>query len=221
MMRLRNATEYDVEKMLKLKSQLMLPPTASSMSRGGFLLGSSQEQYLFFIQHAVVLVLEDSRLNDAIAGFAIGLPNETLRRTDVWKRRESIQWKDLSAQKIEEFRLCYVEQLAILPRVIYKLYAPALAFAIAKKLFDQHDFLLTTVVHKPVQNLASLALLERIGARLIGFVEEDYHQVGRITSAIYCTERSTYRARMENPSGHQRLVSRLLRTIENLTREEV
>ncbi len=215
-MRLRKALEGDVESIVKLKSQLRLPATASDMSCGGFLLGSSEEQYLFFIQHARVLVLEDCRTS-ALAGFAIGLPDETLRRTDLWQRRESIQWKRPIAQKFEEFRLSYVEQLAIFPQAAYKLYAAALGIALVKMLFERHDFAFATVVDKPVQNLAARSLLAWIGAQQMGLVEEDYPQVGRITSAVYCLDRATYRLRIEEPEGRLPIADRVLRTIETLS----
>lgn len=216
MMRLRSATEHDVEQMLQLKSQLRLPVTASNMSRGGFLLGSSQQQYLWFIQHARVLVLEDCRLN-TIAGFAIGLPDHILRQTDLWQRKENIRWKEPTHKKLDKFRLGYIEQLAVFPQASYRLYAPALALALAKRLFEQHDFLFTTIVRQPVQNLASLQLLERIGARSMGFIEEDYPQVGRITSEVYSIDRLTYKLRVEEPIQCLPVATRLLRTVDNLT----
>lgn len=219
MMRLREATQHDVEQMLKLKSKLRLLATASDLSRGGFLLGSSPEQYLFFIQHALVLVLEDCCLN-TIAGFAIGLPDETLRQTDLWQRQKNIQWQEPIEKKLAELRLGYIEQLAVLPQASYRLYAPALALAVVKRLFEQHDFLFTTVVRKPVQNLASLQLLKRIGARQMGLIEEDYPDVGRITSAVYSINQIIYKQRVETPNQHLPLANRLLRTIDSLTNRD-
>lgn len=218
-MRLRFATEDDVEQMLSIKSQLILPETAIDMSRGGFLEESTREEYLFFIQQGYVLLLEDLRLN-APVGFIIGIPNETLHRTPLWDMRESVQWNDpTTAQKILESKVSYLEQIAVLPSKAYKLYAPALAVAMGKILFDQHQFVLAALVHKPMENLASRSLLEWLGGRKIGEIEQEHSSMGQFSRAIYCVEESIFRLHVEDPSQRSRLAVKVQHMIDNLTQK--
>ena len=58
-MKLRFATEGDVEQIQAIKSQLIVPATVTDMNRGGFLREPNRDEYLFFIQNAHVVVLED------------------------------------------------------------------------------------------------------------------------------------------------------------------
>ncbi|BAY42785.1 hypothetical protein SAMD00079811_03630 [Scytonema sp. HK-05] len=217
-MRLRFATEDDVEQMLSIKSQLILPATATDMNRGGFIEESNREEYLFFIQQAYVLVLEDLRLN-APVGFTIGIPNETLHRTPLWDMRKSVQWNDPTAEKILESKVSYCEQIAVLPSKAYKLYAPALALAMAKILFDQHQFILAGLVHKPMENLASKSLLEWLGGRKIGEIEQEHSSMGQFSRAIYCIEESIFRLKFEDPGQRSRLAVKVQHMIDNLTQK--
>lgn len=220
-MRLRFATEDDVEQMLSINSQLILPETATDMNRGGFFEfeESNREEYLFFIQQAYVLVLEDLRLN-APVGFTIGIPNETLLRTPLWDMRKSVQWNDpTSAQKILESKVSYCEHIAVLPSKAYKLYAPALALAMAKILFDQHQFILAGLAHKPMENLASRSLLEWLGGQKIGEIEQEHSSMGQFSRAIYCIEESIFRLKFEDSSGRSRLAVKVQHIIDNLTQK--
>ncbi len=199
MIKLRFAREDDLEQILSIKSKLTLSSNNNDISRGGFLLGSTWEQYLFFVQKALVIVLEDVERH-TLAGFAIGIPDQILRHTDLWQRKDNIQWLDPARENLENFKLGYFEQLAILPVPAYRFYAPNLALAMVKVLFDQHDYILTTVVYKPVQNLASISLLQKIGAQCLGYIEEEYPVIGRITSQIYCFDHIAFKHfKIENP----------------------
>ncbi len=173
--------------MLAVKARLVLQPAdpAGSSPRGGFLLGSSPEQYAFFIRHASVFVLEDVAENQ-IAGFAVTLPDEVLRATGLWARRRLIEWRAGAWDEIERGRVGYFEQLAVLPERRYKIYAPALALAALKALLDTgHEHLFATVVREPVHNRASLRMLEAIGAHRVGQIDESYEEAGQILSDVY------------------------------------
>src|SRR5262245_41557001 len=86
--RLRRATPADVATLVDIKRQLMIGPGTAELSRGGFLLGSSAEQYARFIDEANVLLLEgDGRA----LGFAVTFPDALLRKSDLWQRREHIR----------------------------------------------------------------------------------------------------------------------------------
>src|SRR6185436_8571307 len=133
------ATPADVATLVAIKRQLMIVPSpgpgTADLSRGGFLLGSSAEQYAYFIEQANVLLLEgDGRP----LGFAVTFPDELLRKSDLWTRREHINFDaalgdspDDAALMVEILsgRIGYFEQLALLPIPSLRLYAPAFALA--------------------------------------------------------------------------------------------
>lgn len=192
--RVRPATLDDVEAIFAVKRDLMITPgtQAMAMSRGGFLLGSSREQYASFITNASVLVLE---AGGRVQGFSVTLPDEVLRKSDLWTRREQIDWQESLGSSPEDAslfadlltgRIGYFEQLALLPFAPLRIYAPAFALCAALDLARSgHRHIFTTVVAGPVANPAPLPLLRIIGARRLGRIREEYPDVGAILSDIY------------------------------------
>lgn len=180
---LRAATAADVEPMLSVKRELAIRPEGEAPG-GGFLLGSSREQYAFLVEHAQVTVLEEAP--GRLAGFAVALPDAVLRATELWARRESIRWEAASPEALEGARVAYFDQLAVRPPPRCRTYAPALAVAALARLAESgHEHLFATVVREPVRNRASLPLLEAVGARKVGEIEEEYEGVGRVLSEVY------------------------------------
>lgn len=180
--RIRRATQADAEAILAVKRALALPPDAREATRGGFLLGASLEHYRALIDAADVWVLTGT--DGAVAGFAVLLPEHVLRASELWERRAAIRWEVPSGWTPPEHRVCYFDQLAVLPHA--RVRAPELALAALRGAVQSgHRHLFATVVAHPVQNTASLALLRALGARRVGSVEEEYPQVGRIVSDLY------------------------------------
>lgn len=181
-MRVRRAGPGDVEGMLAVKRALALAPDAREAPRGGFLLGATREGYLRFVEHALAWVLEGA---EGVAGFAILVPDPLLRASDLWARREGIRWSGEGAEmRLEEERVCYFEQLAVLPAA--RLHAGTLAMAALRGARETgHAHLFATVVAQPVRNTASLPLLRAIGARRVGSLDEEYEGVGRIVSDLW------------------------------------
>jgi hypothetical protein len=180
--RIRRATHDDAEAILAVKRALALPADAREAPRGGFLLGASLEGYRALIDAADVWVLNDT--SGAVAGFAVLLPEAVLRASELWTRREAIQWDAPGGWVLPEDRVCYFDQLAILPEA--RMRAPELALtALRGAVRGGHEHLFATVVAHPVQNTASLALLRALGARRVGSVDEAYEGVGRIVSDLY------------------------------------
>lgn len=193
-LRLRPGAPGDGAAMLAIKQRLrMLPdPGGDASSRGGFLLGSTAAQYEAMIEGAQVDVLVDG---GELVGFVTALPDPALRRSDVWARRGQIALGDdlgpggLSA--VEDLRLGYVDQLALLPDPRYRLCAPALAWRALTRLFaDGSELVFTTVVAWPVRNLVTRPLLAAIGAIRLGAIDERYPEVGAITSDVFCITRA-------------------------------
>lgn len=182
-MKIRPARPDDVDGMLRIKRELKLDPTGGAPG-GGFLLGATREQYEFLVANAQVLALAGD--DGALGGFTIALPDAVLRATDVWSRRRSIAWGDGNWDALEDARVAYLDQLAVLPSRRHRTYAPALALAALERLVaTRHQHLFATVVRKPVINLTSPPLLHAIGAARVGTIDEEYPEVGRVLSDVY------------------------------------
>ncbi len=117
--RLRRAQNGDEAAFYRVKKNLPMPVSNETAS-GGFLLGTNVETYRFFIENAFVNVLET---NGEIVGFAVVLPDGLLRNSDLWKRKDEIEWAAGEPGDLIEKKLCYFEQLAVLPGAANRLYA--------------------------------------------------------------------------------------------------
>ena len=178
-MRLRRARPEDVPGLLAVKAALPLRDGA----QGGFLLGASAEAYAGLVAHAHVLVLERG---GEVQGFAAALPDPVLRASELWARRDRIRFDELHPATLEGARLGYFDQLAVLPERGLTRLAPVLGFAALTALLDdgcRHVF--ATTLREPARNGAALSLLEAVGARPAGEVEETYPGVGRTISTVH------------------------------------
>lgn len=227
--RIRRATRADVDSLVAVKRALMIPPGTEALSHGGFLLGSSREQYEFFVENANVLVLEAREAEGADArllGFAVTLPDPLLRKSELWARAAAIEWApdgittgmpDLA--EILASRIGYFEQLAFLRFPGVRMYAPAFALAAALDLAETgHQHIFMTVVSAPIANLAPLPFLRILGAERIGRIAEEYPEVGRITSDLYHldTRRWNYGVGADSPLFRLReRVTQTLTTLRN------
>lgn len=201
--RIRRATQADAEAILAVKRALALPPDAREAPRGGFLLGASLQGYRALIDAADVWVLQG--MDDAVAGFAVLLPEPVLRASELWSRREAIRWEAPSGWTPPEDGVCYFDQLAILPQA--RMRAPEMALtALRAAVQSGHQHLFATVVTHPVQNTASLPLLRALGARRAGRVDEEYEGVGRIVSDVYHAPISGVYGRLEKTRAGRRAV---------------
>ena len=158
-----------------------------STSTGGFLLGTDPETYQQYIESSICQVAE---INGKVVGFAIILPDEILRKSEVWMKRNSVQWT-IDLQKYEEQKLCFFEQFAFLPG--NKKSAVLLGYHITKHAFDKgFESLFTTTVNKPVVNLAALPFIHAVDGIFAGKIDEVYPFIGEIKSDIYVIEASKF-----------------------------
>lgn len=214
-LRLRPAALADADAMLAIKQRLRMHPDpgGAESSRGGFLLGSSRAEYEALISGAQVDVLQDG---EDVVGFVTALPDAALRRSPLWQRRAQIAWGGLGEAELaalEGLRLGYVDQLAVLPDPKYRLCAPALGFRALARLFDAGcDLVFATVVARPVRNLVTRPLLAAVGAVQLGALEEEYPEVGAITSDVFCVTRASLQdeRRQARLAALQRWTARLL-----------
>jgi hypothetical protein len=178
-LRLRRARPDDAAGLMAVKAALPL----RDAGRGGFLLGSSEAGYRGLVAAAHVLVLERS---NRVEGFAVALPDGVLRASPLWARRAAIRFDALDPLTLETARLGYFDQLAVLPEPRLARWAPVLGFAALSALLEdgcEHVFATTLV--QPSRNDAALSLLQALGARPAGEVEEIYDGVGPVLSAVH------------------------------------
>lgn len=192
-LRLRPGEPGDAEAMLAIKRRLKMRPDPgddAQSSRGGFLLGSTRTQYEALIAGAQVDVLLDGA---AVVGFVTALPDAALRQSDLWLRRGQIAGGLGAAEvaALEALQLGFLDQLALLPDPKYRLCAPALAYrAVTRLIGGGCELVFTTVVARPVRNLVTRPLLAAVGAIQLGSIEEQYPEVGAITSDVFCITRA-------------------------------
>ncbi len=193
-MLLRRARAEDAPALLAVKHVLRLSPNEQPQ-QGGFLLGTSLEQYQYFIMHDWVLVAEDAA---GIAGFAVVLAYETFAKSEVWRKREAVRFSvpDLAFAS----RLAYFEQLAFLPGRPGRTYAKYVSFLSVQYALEQHGGVLTTVVRRPFHNRAVLPFLSVTGFQHVGEIDEDYPAVGRILSDVFYLAKTDFLRRLETPA---------------------
>ncbi len=194
-MRVRRAVAEDAPALLGVKRALTLA-AAAPPGRGGFLLGSSLEHYRAFVAHDSVLVAETA--GGGVAGFAVVLGFETLSRSDLWAKRESIRF----SVPPEAFgvRPAYFEQLAFLPEPRFRTYAKYVAFLSVQGALETHDGVFATTVQAPFENRAALPFLRVTGFEQVGSVCESYPEVGAVVSDVHYLSRAAFRARLETPA---------------------
>jgi ribosomal protein S18 acetylase RimI-like enzyme len=200
---LRRAALCDVAAIVAIKQRLRLEP-AQEPTRGGFLLGCSAERYAALVAAANVLMLE---VGGEPAGFAITLPDPVLRASELWSRRDHILWKPGEAAPPEGDAVAYFDQLAVSPDAP-RLHVAALAFAAVRTLADTgHRHLYATTLRAPVTNRAAFPLLDALGARRVGEVEELYADVGPVVSDLHHSVLPADFDRVNRGAGGRRLRS--------------
>jgi hypothetical protein len=195
--RLRRGVLADLGAVLAIKRALPMPSASEGATNsGGFLLGSDERTYAELLMVARVWLLE---VDDAAVGFSVTLPDPVLRASPVWARKDQIEWTDdFDPTPALALRIGYFDQLAVLPRLRSRYWGAALALRALAELIDDedHELVLTTTVLAPIVNRAALPYLARVGARMVGKLDERY-EVGPIVSAIHVIEADRYREHVE------------------------
>jgi hypothetical protein len=191
---IRPAVLADAEAMFTVKQQIKLPPELDQTQSGGFLLGTSLEEYRCFIQNDIVLVAEHE-CDLQVIGFAIVMRHETLSTSLLMQRAEQVQWESAFRSRFNVSRLSFFEQLGMLPDPACRIYAKYLACAVVKKSLETHDALFTTVLRYPVYNTAALPFINVAGFEFVGHIDETYPEYGHIKSDVFCVERDGFERR--------------------------
>lgn len=185
--KIRKSISIDAGAFIQIKNQLPMPSISEETNQGGFLLGTDQNTYQTYIQHAYCLTAEKG---GSPVGFGILFPDQMVRQSELWGKRKNVHWSiDLAA--LENKRVCYFEQLAFLKG--HRKMVLLTAFHLVAKAFeDGHEVLLTTTVREPILNLAAVPFIKAAGGKLVGNIDEVYPGIGQINSDIYTIERSDF-----------------------------
>src|SRR5688500_5059857 len=141
---IRKAEEKDAVSFLEIKARLPMPSGNSATRSGGFLMGTDLPGYLHFINHAIVKVLD---VNESPAGFAIILPDAMVRASALVEKVSEMNWTGFSPELFNGKRVCFYEQLAVLPGENFRSWSVMLAFAAVSEAFSNHDLLAATIVN--------------------------------------------------------------------------
>lgn len=188
MSHIRKANIADAADFVRLKNRMPMPLGGEETATGGFILGTNEESYQFYIAHGMALVCEKE---GEIVGFGIIFPDDMVKVSEVWHKRALATWFEEVLPELEISKVAYFEQLAFLPD--YRRYAVELTFQLMNGVFGEgHEVLLATTVRKPVLNMAAVPFIRAVGGRLVGNINEDYQGMGEINSDIYMVRKGEY-----------------------------
>ncbi|MAA79868.1 MAG: hypothetical protein CL916_11475 [Deltaproteobacteria bacterium] len=193
-MNIRPAQFSDIEDMLNVKRTLVFSESQGVSFRGGFLLGTDAQGYRIRIAQGLTWVIDD----DGVKGFSIMLPDQALRASDIWSRRNEVQWS-IDPNPVEQSKLGYYDQLAVIPGP-WRSLAPVIAIvSIMDFMRQKPDYVISSTVIKPVTNLAAVPYLQFLGGTQVGILDEVDPVVGQLVSDIWLAPRSTIEAFLNTP----------------------
>lgn len=195
---IRAGSTQDLPAILQLRGELAMPRhlVAGQDTRGGgFLLGSSPDQYQRWLETGWVRVLE---IDGQLEAFCNYFPYQAFRRSELWSRKSEVQWGEPAwEQRLNSAPVAYIDQLAARRRPQSRVWSTRLALAVLDDLFGTpplpwtHPYVLTTTVIEPLCNKAAWKFLERAQAKQVAQLPEYYPEVGEIRSAIFVMDANT------------------------------
>lgn len=183
----RNAIAGDGESYVEIKRLLPFVDGGDSSTSGGFLLGTNMETYESYIGMGFCM----SALHDEkVVGFGVIFPDEVIKQSELWNKKDEANWI-VDVFELEKSKVAYIEQLAFLKgnsRLVL-----VLAYNMIRKAFDNDvDYVLTTTVKEPIENLAAIPLIKSVGGVLGGSINETYPEIGDIKSSIYLISKKNF-----------------------------
>jgi len=194
---IKTSIPKEAKDFVKLKNKLPLPTLGNSVTKGGFILGTNESTYQFYIEVGICLT---AKTDDNIVGFGILLPDEIIRNGELWKKRKEVNWT-IDIKLIESKNIAYIEQLAFIEG--NKKLALILAYNLINKAFvNGVDYVLTTTVRKPILNLAAIPLIRASGGKLVGNINENYPDFNQVNSDIYLIKKENFYKNIEKLKIH-------------------
>lgn len=193
---IRLGVPEDAPGLLALKERLRMPSGSQETRRGGFLLGTSLEQYGHHLSHDQVIVAATPA---GVTGFSIVLGHDRFVCSELWRKKDAARLSE-AAQVLTGRSVAYYEQLAFLPGCAARVYAKDVAFINLYLALESHQSVVATIVRHPIHNRAALPFMLAAGFERIGSINEVYPEYGPILSDIYHLDRAIFLARLERPS---------------------
>jgi len=179
---IRQAILSDASSYIEIKNELAVitQEDDKTTSSGGFLLGTDFETYQSYIDLGFCLTaLSDYK----VVGFGVILPNEMVKTSELWIKRKQVSWL-IDIQELETQNISYIDQLAFLKG--NSRLAVLLAYNMIKHAFETGaNFVLTTTVKEPINNLAAVPFIKAAGGKTVGTIDEVYPVIGDIKSDIH------------------------------------
>ena len=199
---IRRSVLNDALHFISIKNKLSMPLDSNTTTQGGFLLGTDLDTYKYYIKEGICY----SALSfHEVVGFGIVLPNEVVRKSNLWGRRRAAGW-NININEIEQNNIAYFEQLAFLNG--HRKLVLRLAYKMAKVAFEGGaEFILTTTVKEPIKNLASLPFIHVVGGKKIGSIKENYIVVGELVSDIYLISKTAFHQKVQELPYYDLLTS--------------
>jgi hypothetical protein len=199
-MRIRDAVPGDAASLVEIASAVRLRASMDpEQQKQGFLIDISLEQYRYFIANDHVLAMEESD-SRRLVGFSVILGPRTMAATGIREKAEHIGGATLNIRELDPESCAYWEQIAFLPRYAKGIYPVYLAFTSLRQAFLKYDNLFAAVVSRPIPNLAPRRLLDSVGWRSVGWIDQDYPAHGRVRYDVYYLNRSEFEKRLQEPS---------------------
>lgn len=199
---IRRSVLNDAHHFISIKNKLPMPLDSNTTTQGGFLLGTDFDTYKYYIKEGICY----SALSlQAVVGFGIVLPNEVVRKSNLWSRRRAAGW-NININELEQNNIAYFEQLAFLNG--HRKLVLRLAYKMAKVAFEGGaEFILTTTVKEPIKNMASLPFIHVVGGKKIGSIKENYLVVGELVSDIYLISKTAFHQKVQELPYYDLLTS--------------
>lgn len=178
----QKATADDIDDIIAIKKSM------HPSDGGGFILGSSYEDYCRYVEHGIFKTLKS---DGELVGYAIVMPDAMLRKSELWQKKDKINFS-IPITAILDNKIFYFEQLAILPRCRYHL--AKLLLPMLDECFEQHEHMFATTVCEPFVNTAAYGLYLRANSQTVGKLSEFYPGHGTITSQLHYLSKNNYLA---------------------------
>lgn len=196
----RPAVPRDVAALVAVKGSLRVS-SGEGAPRGGFLLGTDAAGYQMRIAAGGAWVLEAER---TVVGFAIVLPDAMFRESDVWTRRDQVDWvAGTDPTALAAAPVGYFDQLAVRSDGAgARRWGAVLACRAVRGHFDGgHENLLATTVTAPIENRAAVPYLERVGGARGGRIAEHHEAIGDLVSDVWVLPRVAFERWWAAPRG--------------------
>ena len=182
---LREATIEDIDSIMTVKEACSYKEDVKRIESGekskGFILGSTREKYLYYIQNAHVYMFMDE---EKVAGFNVILPKKIALEGSTMTETIKLSNQDGVNGTVEDY--IYYDQYCLHPDWANRTLAFSMIVILSKMFYDRGVInVYGSVVTEPIDNENSRKVLEGVGMKNVGTLDEEYGEIGSIKSVLY------------------------------------